>query len=287
MIESPKYGKRYKNTGQIEKATNVSQHPLFRSRLQAFDGGQAAYNSKLEERETDFAHVYHDVWRIFFTPSPPVAQTIVQVLNDKGLTPGHYISAHVRALYGKDFETPKLIQDWTKSALNCASHLRNPPGSPIFLASDSDLAADFGVDYGASQHRAKVVTHESHPNPPLHLDSDNHHNSNNQTKDDTIIMLSPTTPSDYYDTFVDLYLLSLGGCVFTTKGFYGSWALLIGGNVSCTRRQRLGKRKTSCQWNHQEGKASISQNNATQQAVHYYLTRERLFAEPMAEWASE
>jgi hypothetical protein len=113
---------------------------------------------------------------IFFTPSPPVAQTIVQVLNGKGLNPGRYVSAHVRALYGKDFEKPKWIQDMTKTALNCASRL-HPPGSPIFLASDSNLAADFGVDYGASQ-RAKVGTHESHPNPPLHLDSDNHNQTN-------------------------------------------------------------------------------------------------------------
>jgi hypothetical protein len=127
--------------------------------LQAFDGGQKAYDTKLEERETNFAHVYHDVWRIFFTPSPPVAQTIVQILNGKGLNPGRYVSTHIRTLYGKDFKMPKLIQDMTETALNCSSRLC--PGSPIFLASDSDLAANFGVEYGAS-HRAKVVTHESH-----------------------------------------------------------------------------------------------------------------------------
>lgn len=84
------------------------------------------------------------------------------------------------------------------NALNCASNLR--PGKPIFLASDSKDAVEIGLKYGEFRN-AKIVSHESNPNPPLHLDKAVNTANNG---------LLQHPPSDYYDTFIDLYLLAFG-----------------------------------------------------------------------------
>jgi hypothetical protein len=154
-----------------------------------------------------------------------------------GLVPGEYVSAHVRAMY-KQKRVPARIKEWTLNALNCTSNLR--PGKPIFLASDTNYSAQVGIAYG-DEKRANIVTHESKPNPPLHFDMISEHPTD-------IVKEHP--PSDYYDTFIDLYLLALGGCVFNTQGGYGSWGLLIGGNVTCTWRQRIRKKRIDnpCEW---------------------------------------
>ena len=232
---------------------------VVRSRYQSFNGGSEWYNENLYPGEVDFDHLYHDVWKIFFTPSPPVATRIQRELENLGLMPGEYASAHVRALYAIAARPVKSIERWTKNGLNCASQLR--PGKPIFLASDSDYAAEVALEYGRKRN-ASIVVHQSNPNPPLHLDKTN----------DT----APRPPSDYYDTFIDLYLLALGGCVFHNKGGFGSWGLLIGGNVSCVYRQKHSKVKgidNPCNWTAPTG---IPPKTASAQAEEISL-----FLEPM------
>jgi hypothetical protein len=178
-----------------------STEKFARSGYQSFNGGSGWYNEQLSPGETDFDQLYHEVWRIFFTPSPPVARRIQGELEHLGLVPGEYSSAHVRALYAIDFRPLGSIKRWTRNGLNCASGLR--PGKPIFFASDSSIASDMAVAYGRNRSLA-IVVHKSSPNPPLHLDKPD----GNTTR----------LPSDFYDTFIDLYLLALGGCVFHNKG---------------------------------------------------------------------
>jgi hypothetical protein len=92
---------------------------------------------------------------------------------------------------------------------------------------------------------ARVVTHTPKPNPPLHLD---------RCRD-----WQGRPPSDFYDTFVDLYLIALGGCVTFNKGGYGHWALLIGGDYQCFIDQATtdsGGIQHKCQW--MEGKNEVA-----------------------------
>jgi hypothetical protein len=217
----------------------LSNNQSVRTKYQSYDGGRGWYNEHLVDKETPFDVLYHDVWNTFFTPAAPVAKAIKFEMDLKGLVPGEYASAHVRALYALKSRPLGAIQKWTTNALNCASNLR--PGKPIFLASDSKHSAEQGVAYG-EWRKAKVVTHENHPNPPLHLDK-----AENVTNT-TVALNHP--PSDYYDTFIDLYLLAFGRCVFISKGGYGSWALLIGGNISCVHKQKRTKRgfHNPCEW---------------------------------------
>ena len=49
--------------------------------------------------------------------------------------------------------------------------------------------------------------------------------------------------SDFYDTFVDLYLLALSKCTTFGRGGYGSWAAIMGSNRTCS----IDYRKIQCE----------------------------------------
>jgi len=215
----------------------VSQNISVRTKYQSYDGGEGWYNEHLIGNELSFNELFHDVWNVFFTPSPPVARVIKQEMVRSGLVPGKYASAHIRALYALTYRAPGQTRKWTSNAINCASKLR--PSSPIFVASDSALASQHALNYGKN-HSGWVVTHQNNPDPPLHLDK-----AENLTLGE-----ARHPPSAYYDTFVDLYLLALGGCVYFTKGGYGHWALLIGGNITCGFRLKRNKKGivNPCGW---------------------------------------
>jgi hypothetical protein len=187
-------------------------------------------------QQPDFNQVFHTVWRIFFTPSAPVTNVIQSKLTSLGLTPNHYVASHLRALYAVDNnDRPEWhIQLYAENALACATQLR--PGVPIFFASDSSVATAHALKVGQEKRVSctktifdkqpvvealsmGVVASIPNPNPPWHLDT----------------MIGPV--EKFYDTFVDLYLMALAGCVTYGKGGYGHWASLIGGNINCTLKQ--------------------------------------------------
>ena len=88
-----------------------------------------------------------------------------------------------------------------------------------------------------STQQGQLVIHPPHPNPPLHLDRDK---GWRQRK-----------ASDFDDTFVDLYLLALAGCVAFSKGGYGHWAVLIGDHLDCAishEGNQRGGAKNKCRW---------------------------------------
>jgi hypothetical protein len=227
-------GKRLVPSGIIRNyaAGNMS---LIRTRYQSFNGGSEWYDSQLIGEEAPFNEVFYDVWRTFFRPSKAVAAVIQSQMKQMALIPGAYVSTHLRALYAITERDSRQIEEWTRNALNCASVLRQP-GFPIFFASDSAEASNYARVY-AGENGARVVTHTPNPNPPLHLD---------RCRD---WQNRPT--SDFYDTFVDLYLIALGGCVTYNRGGYGHWGLLIGGDYQCFIDQGAtakGRIQRKCMW---------------------------------------
>lgn len=222
---------------------------LIRSRYQSYNGGSEWYNENLVEGnktgELQFDEIFSSIWKIFFRPSPPVENIIRNELNQYGLIPGQYVGAHLRALYAINDRPKEEIEAWTINAIDCASQLRkNPIKYPIMFASDSSYATSYSHIYGQSKSNnannangknVSIVTRAHNPNPPLHLD---------RTKD-----WSKRPASDYYDTFVDLYLLALAGCVTYNKGGFGHWGLLIGGNITCSIEQDAkAKLRKKCSW---------------------------------------
>ena len=250
---------------QIEQLANGANKTA-RAKFQSFDGGRGWFDGYLKEGETAFDDLFHDVWRVFFTPSPPVAIRIKEFMDRHGLVPGHYASAHIRALYALEFRAAGQTRAWVRNGVNCASRLR--PGKPIFVASDSKYASEYAIEYGMKKN-GKVVTHENNPDPPLHLDK------GEEVMDLTnnIARRTQLPASAFYDTFIDLYLLAMGECVFISKGGFGHWALLIGGNLTCTIKQKRGKKgiQNPCNWTKSPGVENDFESHLT----------DPLFLEPM------
>eukprot|EP00977_Amphora_coffeiformis_P016692 scaffold5237_cov179-Amphora_coffeaeformis.AAC.5 len=199
-----------------------SEHQIgVRCRYQAPDHGAGFYNSNRAIGEPTMAQITRTVWEILFTPTPPVAERIQQFLTNKGLVPHHYLATHIRALYAVSDQDPYLVQYWTFNAVNCTTHLAEKSDVPstMFVASDASFASKLAQRYG-KQHDWRVVFHVPDVGQePLHLDKASH--------------WQDRPPSDYYDTFVDLYLLGLSRCLTYGVGGYGKFASWLTGNPMC------------------------------------------------------
>jgi len=202
-------------------AADNEQRIGVRCRYQAPDHGAGFYDSNRAIGEPTMAQITRSVWDIFFTPTPPVAERIQQFLKNQGLVPRHYIATHIRALYAVSDQDPYLVQYWTFNAVNCTTHLSEKGDVPsaMFVASDASFASKLAQRYG-KQHGWRIVFHVPDVGQePLHLDKALH--------------WQDRPASDYYDTFVDLYLLGLSRCLTYGVGGYGKYASWLTGNPRC------------------------------------------------------
>jgi hypothetical protein len=211
---------------QTSNAVQVHTH------LQDFRGGETQFDEQLGQGS--FQAVYHDLFRIFFEPSPGIQALIDRhlirepsskvVFSRESLIEGQYSVAHYRAEYGKEIQRHPILSDpdfLTNIAINavrCASELQTS-SVPIYFASDNPLALKTvrqlaqAVDY-------PIVTFHREEDIPKHLDKyDN-----------------DTRPSDYYSTFVDLYLAGSGRCVTYGRGGFGRFASLLSFNATCSSK---------------------------------------------------
>lgn len=207
---------------------------LVRSRFQDYHGGMHNYNAQLVEGEVSFAELFHDLWRIAFTPSPPVRALLESDMRRLGLVPGQYVGAHLRALYAITSRPDSVTQNWANNAMNCASELR--PGKAIFFVSDSDKATEYAIQY-AVQRNATIITRTPNPNPPVHMDKVSNWRTRNI--------------SDFFDSFVDIYIMGHADCLTYNKGGYGLLGLFMSRNYSCGLRQDAIDRphiRNPCTW---------------------------------------
>ena len=209
---------------------------LFRSRFQSVYGGAKYYDKEILPDEHTFNEVYHDVWRIFFTPSKAVREWIEREMETMNLVPGEFAAVHLRALYARvtiEIRKKETVVEWTRNALNCASELR--PGGPFLFASDHPYAIDCARSYGLEKNATVVA--RNHDKRPIHIDK--------------IPDVNTTyAPSDFYDTFVDVLMMGLGRCATYNRGGFGHWGLLIGYNASCEQNQKTSVKGigVSCNW---------------------------------------
>jgi hypothetical protein len=192
--------------------------------------------------EPSLESVYRSVWRSVFRPSRPVAAAIRQEMQALNLVPDKYVAAHVRSLYV--FNTTDTAEE--EHAIDCAS--QQQPGLPIYFASDSVATTRQAIAYAQSKSKTKinsnvnatgdtVVVARRGNQDPLHLD---------RGRD----FLAPSedwknrSAADFYDIFVDLYLLSSSRCVAYGAGGYGQLASLLSYNRSCS----INHRTSNCTW---------------------------------------
>lgn len=213
--------------------TNHGNDVVVRSRYQSDNGGADYYNEVFNSTigGGTFADIYHNVWHTIFQPVPPLQQRIDDAMQSLSLHPGEYAAAHLRALYAVSSRPPRLIRNAALNAVNCASQLR--PGGPIFFAADSKLAVEIVQQYAESHSKSIVAANRKEE--PLHLEKANH---------------TFRQASEYYDTFVDLYLLGSSRCLAYNVGGFGTWALFMGYNSSCSveHATRNLQKLTKCKW---------------------------------------
>jgi hypothetical protein len=206
---------------------------------QIWDHGMIPYDEIAKEKnETSFDDVYRDLWNLVFQPSSPVQNLLEAKLKGLDLHPAAYVATHVRALYKKDKSNNLGL---VENAVRCASSLKpNSSDTPIFMASDSDKVLRHAVAYGKANNRTVVARTEDPA--PLHLDRGGVFLAN--TKD-----WNNFTVADYYDVFVDLYLLASAECTAFHIGGYGRWGRLLSYNPACYVRHDHNK---NCAWGGEE-----------------------------------
>jgi len=199
--------------------------------------GSRYYDHRLIAGEPSFTQVYAAVWNSVFVPAPPVQARIVQQLHALGLQRGQYVAAHVRSLYV--YNTTHTAEE--EHAIDCAQLLtqvqeeRLQQQEPIYFSSDSATTTRLAVAYAAVHSNVTVVARTTNntdnKSEPLHLD---------RGRD----FLQPGVDqavydaADYYDVFVDFYLLAMARCVVYGAGGYGHWASLMSQDQSCAVNHR-------------------------------------------------
>lgn len=244
---------------------NVETTPtaLLRLRVQSATGLAHYYDDRNETEsrkrkvtlgepdEAPFADVYHDVWRIFFRPSQGVEQRIHDVLRypyvvksplqqssqpEPLLRPGAYTAIHIRALHARKTVQPELAEEIAVNGLKCATTLR--PGGPFYLASDHQYVIKATEDYLVSNNhfdtKVLVRIEDETADDPLHLAKATN--------------LNERHPSEFYDTFVDLWILGMSRCLVYNMGGFGTLGLLIGYDSQCSVNQKTLQRgpKVKC-----------------------------------------
>lgn len=186
--------------------------------------------------------IYHHVWDILFQPSPAVATLIQKHMQHLQLTDHNYAAVHIRSQYLRDKSSIAKHAPHFRNAVHCASQLLS--GRPMFVASDAAAVTEYAVTYGrakAAASAAKIIgatavavgarSASSNSTSPLHLDRGSDYlatgalTTTNHAQ--TIDQEAVWRPSDYYDIFVDLYLLARSSCIAVHTGGYGTWARLI------------------------------------------------------------
>lgn len=214
----------------IEKMLETNSVTV-RTKYQTGNGGQPSYDELVPGKS--FKEVYHEVWRTLFTPVPAIAEIVLDTQKRYGLSPGNYAAAHLRsnyALRGKRDEAQ--LRDWVTNSVFCASELR--PGGPIYFASDSRLAMEVVHDHARTYNRSIVSLIRNRE--PLHL-------AYPDVENKTLLKAS-----DFYDTFVDLYMLGMSRCLAYNVGGFGSWGLMLSYNSSCEKKHTTARNLIRCNW---------------------------------------
>jgi hypothetical protein len=236
LLEGPK---AFSEQSILHVARNSSV-PVLHARFQAHDHGSIHYNMYAVESVTEatFRIVIRSVWRTMFTPVPELAGQIRRTLEQRQLIPGDYVAVHLRAHYHAAKRENGVVGKWARNAVRCASQLslqskQQQQQGIIYFASDSQFAVQRAVSYGKAKGWKMKSREQAAVSNPLHIDK--------------TVDWADREPADFYDTFVDLYLLGFSRCVAFGRGGYGMLGSLLSYNASCSLVYHQGAKVTSCQ----------------------------------------
>jgi hypothetical protein len=228
---------------------------LVRAKTQSHDHGANDYNSLVFLKtakhldidlsiQPTFQQVFHDLWRVFFTPAPPIASKIEEHMTNLHLSPDSYIAMHLRLLYGNTKLTSGQIKGWTQRMIHCTLQYLVPafheagedltvnatkiPMPPLLFVADSQESVQAASEY-AKLYKILLVHRPYNGNrDPLHLEKD----VSREKK--TSNLTEPPIVEDFHDTFVDIYTIGMSRCVAYQNGGFGRWGSVMSYNSTCS-----------------------------------------------------
>ena len=260
----PDWNQKSKNWGRkvdqaIERAVNglLKDSKILQHSLTAYAREDILEDKLKRLGETDMIHFtpsYGAIFRMLFSPSPPVQQALQSISSELGLVQGEYTAIHLRVRYprglplerqnillGKDPNAPDADHGgllWSGAARNyaiqqathairCSKRLLRSPTEKVYMISDSnDLVRYFAHEIKGSKKGmdSKIdleAVRQAHSMNIVARDmsAENFHLDRQKGKN----------ASDYYSTFLDLLLASRARCVAYGVGRYGLFAAKISG----------------------------------------------------------
>ena len=201
----------------------------------------------IDDDQRHFRRVFRKLWSVLFAPSPPLATAIRSQQERLGLLLQQqhppqtnsvvipYVAAHVRTYYGHHPIPPAQRREVAVNAVNCASTLRQQPPEPVVLVSDSHdilkAAAAYATPEMPIRTTSTTTTTTTTGPEPLHLDK-----------------ASSRVAADYYDIFVDLYLLANARCISHGPGGFGRFGVLLSRDPSCFVKYFSQGQFEECDW---------------------------------------
>lgn len=196
-----------------------------------------------DEVEASYEEIFRDVWYSCFVPVPAIQHRIAEQMNKLGLYRNQYMAIHIRSRYHNEARGPRL-RNLCRNAVHCIYQLDPQKAStrPIYVSADHRSAVWSTLQYSRELSLHRVTARdkdfvlslsrkdaiEDHTGV-LHLDRGSNHLAQNP-KDFTTDQFES---EQYYDTFVDLYILSQADCIAFNVGNYGKWANLLSDNFEC------------------------------------------------------
>jgi len=183
--------------------------------------------------------IYHEIFRLLFSPSKALAERVETTMKSLRLVPHHYSSVHLRVKYpvrGIDEHTftfqkhKKQITQWATNAVNCAAELH--PNSTIYVSSDNNDTVGYLLEESHfAQHYIDAAKHKKHP-LVVKLVARDYSNENEH------VAFSNNQEADgFMNVFEDLMIMGMGRCVAHGVGGYGRLgAALSGGECAVAHR---------------------------------------------------
>eukprot|EP00977_Amphora_coffeiformis_P002945 scaffold568_cov160-Amphora_coffeaeformis.AAC.2 len=204
-----------------------------------------------DEVEASFEEVFRDVWYSCLIPVPAIQQRIAEQMSSLGLYRNNYNAIHIRSRYHVKAQGHRLDL-LCENAVHCLYKLDAQKAStrPIYVSADHRSAVWTTLQYSHKLSLHHVTAREKNlilslsrqqamqdESGILHLDRGSNHLARN-AKDFTT---SQFEAHEYYDTFVDVYILSQADCITFNVGNYGKWANLLSDNRQC-RISHMGRK---------------------------------------------
>lgn len=186
----------------------------------------------------DWSAIFPTLFSKLFTPSPRLADFIINEMSELGLARGNFLAVHGRVYYPagrKDGEVLRKTVEEQKQilrhAIDCAMNIKEVEDAHVYVACDRIETATIVKDEYESEFPGVVKV-------DVGVEEDQHiafSDFNDGVRED--VTVEPFLP-----TFSDLWIMGMARCVVHGVGGFGSFSAMLAGNA-CSYFHRRGEQR--------------------------------------------